>query len=148
MAGGKNPHFHQNIFIQSLYIYIYVSYIKLYIHVTYIYIYWIYPPHPSIPVTTMTHFQARELPNLPKPRISQASSVRANRSHTSFWVHEVHHNTELVGGFNHFKKQSKSESSPNRDENEKYLKPPTSGYIYHKYGWIPMGRLYIYLLKA
>ena len=33
----------------------------------------------------------------------------------------------LVGGFNPFEKyQSKWESSPSRDENKKYLKPPPS----------------------
>ena len=33
----------------------------------------------------------------------------------------------LVGGFNPFEKyQSKWESSPNRGENKKYLKPPAS----------------------
>jgi len=35
--------------------------------------------------------------------------------------------TNLVGGFNPFEKyESKWESSPNRDENKKYLKPPPS----------------------
>ena len=63
-----------------LYIYIYI----IYNYIQYIYIYWIYPPHPSMPVTTMTHFWGSGTPQPPKPRISQASSVRANRSHTFF----------------------------------------------------------------
>ncbi len=39
----------------------------------------------------------------------------------------INKTTSLVGGFNPFEKyQSKWESSPNRDEHKKYLKPPPS----------------------
>ena len=58
----------------------------------------------------------------------------------------------MVGGFNPFEKYlSKWESSPSRDENKKYLEPPTrlySSILLHQWIFVPPNFEHTHLLQA